>query len=232
VYDAEGRVTKGGRTRDAFLSSPALRRVLSKYGEGRWLLGARASHGPVFPSQKGGPMTPASMARFLKGLYREAGISGATQRQAHADHATRRARDRPEGDRGDRRPQQHQDDRRLRRVQPAAARPHPAGRDVVSAADSCSRADLAHGGGYHSSGRAAANFYPVKVIHERFTDDGRSSGKQNVTTAANAPANIERPSGLRFYAAARARCAPQNGPKQGGPTAPLPLIRRPAASGN
>src|SRR5262249_39200643 len=86
VYDAEGRVrpvlhlraayTKGGRTRDAFLSSPALRRVLSKYGEGQWLLSAKTSHAPLFQSQKGGPMTPASMARFLKGLYREAGISG------------------------------------------------------------------------------------------------------------------------------------------------------------
>jgi len=42
AYDAEGRVrqvlhlraayTKGGRTRDAFLSSPALRRVLARYG--------------------------------------------------------------------------------------------------------------------------------------------------------------------------------------------------------
>jgi integrase/recombinase XerD len=82
VYDAEGRVrpvlhlraayTKGGRTRDVFMSSPALRRVLATYSEGRWLLGAGASHAPLFPSQKGGPMTPASMARFLKGLYREA----------------------------------------------------------------------------------------------------------------------------------------------------------------
>jgi integrase len=54
VYDAEGRVrpvlhlraayTKGGRTRDVFLSSPALRRVLLKYGEEHWLLSARASH--------------------------------------------------------------------------------------------------------------------------------------------------------------------------------------------
>src|SRR5262249_52544197 len=88
-----------------------------------------------------------------------------------------------------------------------------------------------HGGGYHSSRRAAANFYPGKVIHERFTDDGRSSGKQDGTTAANAPANMDRPSGLRVYAAARGRGAPPNGARQGWPTAPLSLIHRPAASG-
>src|SRR5262249_60835366 len=78
VLHLRAAYTNGGRTRDAFLSSPALRRVLSKYGEGRWLLSARTSHGPLFPSQKGGPMTPACMGRFLKSLYREAGISGAT----------------------------------------------------------------------------------------------------------------------------------------------------------
>jgi integrase/recombinase XerD len=101
VYDAEGRVrpvlhlraayTKGGRTRDAFLSSPALRRVLSKYGEGRWLLSARTSYAPLFPSQKGGPMTPASMARFLKGLYREAGISNASSHSGRRTLITRLA---------------------------------------------------------------------------------------------------------------------------------------------
>src|SRR6266508_4261495 len=99
VYDAEGRVrpvlhlraayTKGGRTRDVFLSSPALRRVLSKYGEGRWLLSARASPAPLFPSQKGGPMTLASMARFLKALYREAGVSGASSHSGRRTLITR-----------------------------------------------------------------------------------------------------------------------------------------------
>ena len=125
VYDAEGRVrpvlhlraayTKGGRTRDVFLSSPSLRRVLLKYGEGRWLLSARASPAPLLPSQKGGPMTPASMARFLKALYREAGISGASSHSGRRTLITRLVRDRPEGDRGDRGPQQHPDDCRLRR---------------------------------------------------------------------------------------------------------------------
>ncbi len=88
VYDDEGRVrelvhlraayTKGGRTRDVYVTSPALRRVLAKYGEGRWLLGPRASQASLLPSQKGGPMTPGSMARFLKALYRDAGIQGAS----------------------------------------------------------------------------------------------------------------------------------------------------------
>jgi integrase/recombinase XerD len=103
VYDAEGRVrpvlhlraayTKGGRTRDVFLSSssPALRRVLSKYGEERWLLSTRASNAPLFPSQKGGPMTPASMARFIKALYREAGIANASSHSGRRTLITRLA---------------------------------------------------------------------------------------------------------------------------------------------
>jgi len=101
VYDAKGHVrsvlhlrasyTKGGRTRDVFLSSPTLRRALAKYGESRWLLGTKASHAPLFPSQKGGPMTPASMARFIKALYREAGISGASSHSGRRTLITRLA---------------------------------------------------------------------------------------------------------------------------------------------
>ena len=71
-----GAYTKGGRTRDVFVSSPALRRVLEKYGERHGVLSARASQAALFPSQKGGPMTACSMARFLKALYRETGIAG------------------------------------------------------------------------------------------------------------------------------------------------------------
>ena len=40
--------TKGGRTRDVFVSSPALRRVLEKYGERHWLLSAGASQAALF----------------------------------------------------------------------------------------------------------------------------------------------------------------------------------------
>jgi integrase/recombinase XerD len=60
VYDDSGRVrqvlhlraayTKGGKTRDVFASSPALRKVLEKYGEGRWLLGERAAQAHLFAS--------------------------------------------------------------------------------------------------------------------------------------------------------------------------------------
>lgn len=88
VYDEAGRVrelvhlraayTKGGKTRDVFVTSPSLRRVLAKYGEGRWVLGPRASQAPLLASQKGGAMTPGTAARFLTVLYREAGIPGAS----------------------------------------------------------------------------------------------------------------------------------------------------------
>jgi integrase/recombinase XerD len=101
VYEAEGRVrrvvhlkaayTKGGRTRDVFVSSPSLRRVLEKYGEGRWLLSAGASAAPLFASQKGGAMTACSMARFLKALYAEAGIAGASSHSGRRTPITRLA---------------------------------------------------------------------------------------------------------------------------------------------
>jgi hypothetical protein len=53
------------------------------------VLSARASQAALFASQKGGPMTACSMARFLKVLYREAGTAGAVLAQwaADADHA-------------------------------------------------------------------------------------------------------------------------------------------------
>ena len=101
MYDQEGRVrkvvhlkaayTKGGKTRDVFVSSPALRRVLQKYGERDWLGSARASQAALFPSQKGGPMTACSMARFLKALYREAGIAGASSHSGRRTLITRLA---------------------------------------------------------------------------------------------------------------------------------------------
>jgi len=80
-----------GPSRDVFVSSPALRRVLEKYGEGRWLLSAGASATPMFASQKGGPMTACSMARFLKALYREAGIAGASSHSGRRTLITRLA---------------------------------------------------------------------------------------------------------------------------------------------
>ncbi len=88
VYEADGKVrpivhlkaayTQGAKTRDVFVSSPALRKVLARYGEGRLMLSAQRSQTALFPSQKGGHMTAASMARFLKYLYREAGVASAS----------------------------------------------------------------------------------------------------------------------------------------------------------
>jgi integrase/recombinase XerD len=88
VYEADGKVrpvvhlkaayTKGARTRDVFVSSSPLRKVLARYGEERWVMSARSSQAPLFASQKGGHLTAASMARFLKCLYREAGLTGAS----------------------------------------------------------------------------------------------------------------------------------------------------------
>lgn len=101
VYDEAGKVraivhlcaayTKGGKTRDVFLSSPALRKVLEKYGERDWLGSARASQAALFQSQKGGTMTAGSMARFLKALYAEAGISGASSHSGRRTLITRLA---------------------------------------------------------------------------------------------------------------------------------------------
>jgi integrase/recombinase XerD len=101
VFEADGKVrhvvhlkaayTKGAKTRDVFLSSPALRRVLEKYGERDWLGSARSSQAALFASQKGGHLTPGSMARFLKYIYREAGVAGATSHSGRRTMITRLA---------------------------------------------------------------------------------------------------------------------------------------------
>jgi integrase/recombinase XerD len=101
VYDDKGRVravvhlktayTKGGKTRDVFVSSPTLRRVLEKYGDRDSLLRLIASGAALFASQKGGAMTPSSMARFLKNLYCEAGVPGASSHSGRRTLITRLA---------------------------------------------------------------------------------------------------------------------------------------------
>jgi len=75
VVHLKAAYTKGAKTRDIFLSSPKLRRVLEEYHEENrpWDFNL-----PLFASQKGGHMTATSMARFLKQLYIETGIPRAS----------------------------------------------------------------------------------------------------------------------------------------------------------
>lgn len=88
VYEQGGRVrqvlhlkacyTKGAKTRDVFLSAPALRKVLTAYGDKHRMQSEHAPATPLFLSQKRGHMTACSMARFLKVIFLEAGVAGAT----------------------------------------------------------------------------------------------------------------------------------------------------------
>ena len=88
VYEPTGKVrqvlhlkagyTKGGKMRDVSVSAPALRRLLADYVAKHpdWL--EQVPERPLFPSNKRGHMTPSSIVRFLKTLYREAGIPEAS----------------------------------------------------------------------------------------------------------------------------------------------------------
>jgi integrase/recombinase XerD len=78
VLHLKANYTKGAKTRDVFLSAPPLRKILATYGEKYRLQSEHASATPLFPSQKRGHMTACSMARFLKTIYQEAGVAGAT----------------------------------------------------------------------------------------------------------------------------------------------------------
>jgi integrase/recombinase XerD len=86
VFDEDGKphavlrlksaYTKGAKSRDVYLSAPHLRKSLTHYG---WLLkNKKLPDSALIRSQKGGHMTPSSMARFLKGLYKEAGLPKAS----------------------------------------------------------------------------------------------------------------------------------------------------------
>jgi integrase/recombinase XerD len=85
VFDAHGGLrevlhlkaayTKGAKTRDVYLSSPKLRQALIEY---RSRSQPSDPTSPLFRSQKGGNLSPSSMARFLKCLYREAGLPTAS----------------------------------------------------------------------------------------------------------------------------------------------------------
>lgn len=76
VLHLKASYTKGAKTRDVFLTAPRLRQVLREYAQGSncW----RLPDAPLFRSQKGGTLSPASMGRFLKQLYVEAGLPEAS----------------------------------------------------------------------------------------------------------------------------------------------------------
>lgn len=76
VLHLKAAYTKGSKTRDVFLSSPRLRQVLSQFAQN--YPEGRKPDAALFRSQKGGHLTAASMARFLKQLYVEAGIPRAS----------------------------------------------------------------------------------------------------------------------------------------------------------
>ena len=75
VLHLKAAYTKGAKTRDLYLSWPKLRQTLDAYGAK-----SRPTelNRPLFRSQKGGHLRPSSMARFLKSLYREAGLPTAS----------------------------------------------------------------------------------------------------------------------------------------------------------
>ena len=81
-------------------------------------------------------------------------------------------------------------------------------------------------------GAAAANFYPVKVIHEAVTDGCRSSGKQKRDNCRDCTCQHGSTWRVAVVCRREARCAPQRGPRQGGAPALLRIIRRRAASGD
>ena len=84
VIDAKGqlkniatlrsKITKGNKTRTAYLNHPELKSALSKY------LSARPKYktDSLFVSQKGVPFTPKSMSKIINQLYLEAGFDGAS----------------------------------------------------------------------------------------------------------------------------------------------------------
>ena len=75
VLHLKAAYTKGAKTRDVYLSSPRLRQALIEY-RSQSQPGDPTS--PLFRSQKGGNLSPSSMVRFLKCLYREAGLPTAS----------------------------------------------------------------------------------------------------------------------------------------------------------
>ncbi|WP_374331214.1 tyrosine-type recombinase/integrase [Aestuariivirga sp.] len=76
VLHLKAAYTKGSKKRDVFVSSAKLQKALAKFAQS--YPDGRKPDAPLFRSQKGGHMNAASMARFLKQLYVEAGIPKAS----------------------------------------------------------------------------------------------------------------------------------------------------------
>jgi site-specific recombinase XerD len=84
-------VGSDGTSRTMRLDSPRLRQILATYAEKRvpWI--ALASQTPVFASAKGAAMTAASTARFLRRVYKDAGISRGSSDSGRMTLSARRA---------------------------------------------------------------------------------------------------------------------------------------------
>jgi site-specific recombinase XerD len=98
VYDERGSVRQrvlvrahgASLGRWVTVASPALREVLATYAERHapWQLHAKTT--PMFKSQKGAALSPASVTRLLSQLYREAGVRGGTLGSARRTIQARR----------------------------------------------------------------------------------------------------------------------------------------------
>lgn len=78
--------TKGGKQRHVYLSNKAVGKVLQNY------LAQHQNPVPkqaLFMSQKGGHFSPNSMQMLISGIYRDAGIEGASSHSGRRSFATR-----------------------------------------------------------------------------------------------------------------------------------------------
>ncbi len=99
VFDNNGAVRPsmrirertGSRSRMMLISSGPVRQALEIYGERRLPWRVTTPDASLFTSQKRSVLTPASMARFLTALYREAGVYRATSRSGRGTAIARLA---------------------------------------------------------------------------------------------------------------------------------------------
>lgn len=92
VFDRQGRVLpalvlnhRGSQDeRRLPLKAKELRRALADHFERKSMFAPIDPEQSLFRSQRGGHLTPASMARYLTSIYRKAGVRGATSRSGRA----------------------------------------------------------------------------------------------------------------------------------------------------